>query len=217
MKRNLTFEEISDGRKYTADDYARVSCNGCAGCSECCQVTEDTILLDPYDIFTLSKGLKMTFEEMLKEFVDLRVVDGVVTPYLKKLASGSCFFLNKSSRCMIHEYRPGFCRLFPLGRIYDEDGSFKYFIQVHECPYPDKSEVLIRDWLSIDNLSDYEAFIRSWHEITKNLSIFTEESDDASAIKAVNMRLLSVFFLAPYDTTTDFYPQFQARLLTWGH
>ena len=42
MKRNLTFEEISDGKRYTSGDLAKIGCGDCNGCFECCKVTEDT-------------------------------------------------------------------------------------------------------------------------------------------------------------------------------
>lgn len=43
---------------------------------------------------------------------------------------------------------PGICRLFPLGRIYEENG-FKYFIQVHECKKQERGKVKIKKWLEL--------------------------------------------------------------------
>lgn len=211
MKRNVTFEEISDGRKYKKDDLVKVSCNDCVGCSECCRVTDDTILLDPYDIYELSKGLKKNFQEMIGSVLDFTVIDGVITPYLMKQKSTSaCGFLSEAGRCTIHDFRPGFCRLFPLGRIYDEDGDFSYFIQVHECPYENKAKVKVKNWLGISNLTAYENFIKSWHMITKNLSSFAEENPEAA--KSVNMRYLNTFFVPAFDFERDFYSQFEERI-----
>ena len=42
----------------------------------------------------------------------------------------ACYFLNEEGRCSIHSFRPGICRLFPLGRFYEEEG-FRYFLQIH--------------------------------------------------------------------------------------
>ena len=212
MKRNLDFNEISDGKLYTSGDLAKVSCGGCVNCSECCEVTEDTILLDPYDIYELSRGLSQIFEKLMEDAVGLTVIDGVITPYLKKHeALKACVFLSSDKRCLIHDFRPGFCRLFPLGRIYDEEGNFKYFIQVHECPYPSKSKVKIEKWLGIKKLSQYEQFIREWHEISKNLSDCTLEDPASPLAKKANMKLLNTFFVRPYDTEKDFYSQFAER------
>lgn len=214
MKRNLTFEEISDGKLYSRDDLVKVSCNDCKGCSECCKVTDDTILLDPYDIYNLSKALSKSFSELMGSVIDLTVIDGVITPYLCKLpGTHACSLLSEAGRCTIHDYRPGFCRLFPLGRIYDEDGDFKYFIQVHECPYPNKTKVKVKQWLSIDSLPKYEEYIKTWHSITKNLSECSLENE--ALAKSVNMKMLNTFFVPPFDTNKDFYEQFSLRNLSY--
>ena len=216
MKRNVTFEEISDNKKYTHDDLAKISCNGCLNCHECCDFTDDTIHLDPYDIFFLSKNLNLSFEEMLGKYIDLTVIDSVVTPYLKKdEASKACVFLNSEGRCNIHAFRPGFCRMFPLGRIYEDDGdSFKYFIQGHECPYPNKAKVKIKQWLGINNISKYEEYVLSWHNILKNITECAIDNPDL--LNAVNTKLLSLFFVTPYSYEEDFYDQFKERLNTWS-
>lgn len=216
MKRNVSFNEISDGKKYKSDDLVKVSCNGCKGCSECCRFTDDTIFLDPYDIYSLSKGLNKSFQDMLGSIIDLTVSDGVITPYLKKdEATHCCCLLTSDGLCSIHDFRPGFCRLFPLGRIYDEDGNFDYFIQVHECPYPGKTKVKVKKWLGIENLSKYEDFIKTWHEITGNVSACNDDESSIDLAKAANMKLLNVFFIAPYDTESDFYSQFSGRLYSY--
>jgi len=206
MKRNLNFEEISDGNKYTKEDLVKVSCNGCVGCSECCEVTDDTIFLDPYDVYMLSKGLSKTFEVLINTYIDFTVSDGVITPYLKKNEkTKACMFLSDQKDCSIHGFRPGFCRLFPLGRIYDDNGDFSYFIQIHECPYPNKTKVKVKKWLGIENLSKYEEYIRTWHSVTAMLSQLNGDKEE-------NMKLLNIFFVTPYDTDSDFYSQFEKRL-----
>lgn len=208
MKRNLDFNEISDGKRYGSDDLARVSCNECEGCSECCKVTEDTIHLDPYDVCALTNGLGKDFAVLLNEgIIALTVIDGVITPYLNKDAAGSCVFLSQEGRCNIHSFRPGFCRLFPLGRIYNEDNTFDYFIQVHECPYPSKSKVKISKWIGINGLKDYEKFISKYHEVTKKIVKIAETGTEEELAKA-NTNLLRILFLNPYSPDsffTDFY------------
>ena len=214
MKRNLTFEEISDGKRYSSGDLAKIGCGDCNGCSECCRVTEDTIFLDPYDIYSLSAGLSETFATMLDKSIGLTVADGIVTPFLtKKESDGACGFLNAEGRCGIHSFRPGFCRLFPLGRIYNDDGSFDYFIQVHECPYPNKTKVKIKSWLGIPSLGRYEEFVRTWHEIVKNISECMV--DNPTLAREANVRMLKIFFETPYDMTEDFYTQFHERVLEY--
>ena len=124
MLRNIDLNEISDGNLYTSNDLVRADCGGCRGCSDCCQGMGDSIILDPYDMDQLYRGTGLKPEELLLRAADLSVVDGIILPHLKMTGERDCCpFLSGEGRCRIHAFRPGFCRLFPLGRLY-EDGSF---------------------------------------------------------------------------------------------
>ena len=126
---------------------------------------------------------------------ELQIVDSVILPNLK-MASGNteaCSFLNPEGRCSIHAFRPGICRLFPLGRFY-ENGSFKYFLQVHECPKPNKTKVKIKKWLDTPNLKTYEKYIADWHFFLKGLQeyVMNLTSDSSSNSSAVSMPFTAV-------------------------
>ena len=131
MERNIDMKEVSDGRLYTSNDLVKADCGGCEGCSACCQGMGESIVLDPLDIHRLCCGLHTDFNGLMVDKIELQIVDSVILPNLK-MASGNteaCSFLNPEGRCSIHAFRPGICRLFPLGRFY-ENGSFKYFLQI---------------------------------------------------------------------------------------
>ena len=81
MNRNL--EEISDGKRYGLNDMVRAACNDCAGCSSCCEDMGESIILDPLDIYELTKNMNTTFENLLKEQIELHVADGMILPNLK--------------------------------------------------------------------------------------------------------------------------------------
>ena len=131
MKRNVTLEEISDGNLYEANDMVKADCQDCKGCSDCCQGMGDTVILDPLDVHRLCAGLKKSPEELLGSVLELGITDGNILPHLAMRGEQECcVFLNTEGRCSIHDIRPGFCRLFPLGRYYTEDG-FKYILQIH--------------------------------------------------------------------------------------
>lgn len=215
MKREVDINEISDGRRYRSGDMVKVGCSECSGCSECCRQVDDTIILDPYDIYQLERGLNMTFDLLMSEddpVIELGHADGLLLPHLKlSKASGECTFLSSEGRCSIHSFRPGFCRLYPLGRIY-EDGGFSYFIQIHECPYPNKTKVKIKKWLGIDNLLSYEAFILKWHDILDTARSELSEINDQSECSRYIVAFLKRFYQIPYDTEADFYGQFEERV-----
>ena len=126
MKRNVDIKEISDGRLYSSGDMVKADCHDCKGCSDCCRGMGSSIILDPMDIWRFHRGIKKHFSALLEEnYIELGVVDGIILPNLKMDAGrDACPFLDNAGRCSVHRHRPGLCRLFPLGRYYEESGVF---------------------------------------------------------------------------------------------
>ena len=212
MKRNVTLEEISDGNLYEANDMVKADCQDCKGCSDCCQGMGDTVILDPLDVHRLCAGLKKLPEELLGSVLELGVTDGNILPHLAmKGTEERCVFLNTEGRCSIHDIRPGFCRLFPLGRYYTEDG-FKYILQIHECKKKNRSKIKVKKWLDTPDLKQYEKFVLDWHNFLLDVQEVFYETEDETLIKNLNMYVLSRFYYTPYKEEEDFYPQFYVRL-----
>lgn len=212
MKRNVTLEEISDGNLYEANDMVKADCQDCKGCSDCCQGMGDTVILDPLDVHRLCAGLKKSPEELLGSVVELGITDGNILPHLAMRGEQErCVFLNTEGRCSIHDIRPGFCRLFPLGRYYTEDG-FKYILQIHECKKKNRSKIKVKKWLDTPDLKQYEKFVLDWHNFLLDVQEVFYETEDETLIKNLNMYVLSRFYYTPYKEDEDFYPQFYVRL-----
>lgn len=222
MKRNIDINEITDGQHYNRDSLVKISCNDCKGCEKCCHDMGDSIILDPYDIYNMTMATGKTFEQLLNKEIALSVVDGIIFPHINMVtdnieapvAEGDnlyCSFLI-NGRCTIHNYRPGFCRLFPLGRLYNEDGSFDYINQIYECDYPIKSKIKVKKWLGIMDIGQYEKYVVSWHELIKNLQERMGSNDEL--LKKYNMALLNLFFVTAYEKD-DFYKQYYARKQTF--
>lgn len=221
MLREIDLAEVSDGRLYSSNDMAKTDCKGCVNCSDCCHGMGASIVLDPLDTFRISEGLHVSFEQLLSDSLELGVVDGLILPHLKMTGpKEACAFLTGDGRCSIHALRPGICRIFPLGRFYEKN-SFQYFLQVHECPKTDKSKIKIKKWIDTPNLKTYETFISDWHYYLKHLQDYilnqssagsdSSEKDNGIA-KSLSMHVLKQFYLTPYQSENDFYPQFYERL-----
>ncbi len=208
MERYVKMEEISDGKRYHSNEMAKLGCNDCEGCSECCHNVGESIILDPWDIYMLETNLSCGFEELLGKYLELKVYQGIILPHLLLDGKEGCHFLNKEGRCQIHSFRPGFCRLFPLGRIY-ENNSFSYFLQTKECKKERRTKVKISKWLGIPKLVSYEKYICQWHYLLKEIQERTGQMDE-QALKKWNMYLLQSFFVVPYEAG-DFYEQFEKR------
>lgn len=211
MKREVSLEEISDGRLYTSNDMVKADCTGCAGCSACCHGMGKSIVLDPLDIYRLTVGLAMSFEALMQQYIELNVVDGVILPNLKMAEPGeACGFLTEKGRCGIHPHRPGICRLFPLGRYY-EGGAFRYFLQVHECKKENRTKVKVKKWIDTPNVKQYEQFVNDWHNFLLKMQERAADSEEQTA-KQISLFILNQFYIKPYDGLRDFYSQYEERM-----
>ncbi len=212
MLREINLSEVSDGKLYESNDMAKTDCQGCAGCSDCCRGMGNSVILDPFDVFRLSLHFSKNFEELLADFLELNVADGIILPNLRMTGPDeSCIFLDQDGRCTVHGARPGLCRLFPLGRYY-ENGSFRYFLQVHECPKQNKTKIKIKKWLDTENLRQYEKFVTDWHYYLRERQETAMQAEDAATVKILSMDILRRFYLPPYEKNADFYTQFYARM-----
>lgn len=212
MKRNVDLAEISDGKLYSVNDMAKLGCQECAGCSACCRGMGNSIILDPYDVYRIGKKLQKSFEELLTAHFELNVVDGIILPNLKLTGlNEACTFLNFEGRCSIHDSRPGICRLFPLGRFY-ENGDYKYFLQVNECQKQNRTKVKIEKWIDTPQYVKYKKFVLTWHYFLNDVEEQIKLSEDETFSKQCCMLILQAFYFKPYDFSRDFYGQFEERL-----
>lgn len=212
MKRQVSIEEIWDGRFYGPNDMVKAGCDDCKGCSDCCKGMGGSIILDPLDVHRLKQGLKTSFEGLLNGRMELNVVDGVILPNLCQAGSEeACTFLNGEGRCSIHSFRPGVCRLFPLGRYY-EDGGFRYFLQAHECKKEPKTKVKVKKWVDTPELKRYEEFVNDWHYFLESLEKLAASLEQEALLKKINLYVLNSFYVQDFDGERDFYEEFYERL-----
>lgn len=232
-------------RLYDAGDMVRIGCNDCKGCSYCCQEMGESVVLTPFDIYELTLHLEMSFDELMEDKIELYMTDGMAMPNLKMSekretygfpeAYGfpetcgfqeACGFLTADGRCGIHDFRPGLCRLFPLGRNYEvrevetTDGlrevkGFRYFIVKDSCPKLPGTKVKIEKWLGIPNLKKNEAFITTWHYFCRDFQEKMQEmlaAGEDEKVKKSNLSMLELFYRKPYERGRDFYEQFGERM-----
>lgn len=212
MEHKVDLNEISDGKLYTKNDLVKLGCDGCHGQASCCRFAEDTITLDPYDMYQLSTGEGLSFELLYsRELIALAPVQGLLLPHLNfSKETDSCPFLEPDGLCRIHGNRPGLCRLFPLAR-YFEDDKLHYILQIHECPNPVTPKVKIKNWLGIPNLEQYETFLTEWHTLVAETQKKITAATDNQTINTVTTVFLKLFYLTPYGKNEDFYSQFNQR------
>ena len=208
MKREGDLASLTDGKLYRSSDMARLGCGDCEGCSACCKGMGTSVVLDPYDVWRLEKGLGIPFAQMIGRKVTLSVIDGLILPSINMEGeTGVCPFLNAEGRCSIHAYRPGICRLFPLGRYYHE-GGFSYVLMSGECKKENRSKVKIEKWLGEQDLKSYEQFVLLWKNILEQTRQLMQEAP-LEEQKQRSMQLLQTYYLVPYGES--FFAEFSMR------
>ena len=214
MRRDVSLEEISDGKLYGLNDMVKADCQDCVGCWDCCLGLGDTVVLEPLDVHRLCVNLVKSPEELFAGELSLGVMDGNILPYLTMTGKEErCVFLDGQGRCRIHSFRPGICRLFPLGRYYDENTrTHQYFLQVHECRKTNRSKIKVKKWIDVSNVKQYEAFVDDWHYFLRDVQEILYHTEDTEKIRSLNLYVLRRFYQSPYDPAEDFYQQFYERL-----
>ncbi len=196
---------------FSGNDMAKLGCGECDGCSDCCRGMGQSIVLDPYDIYQLQKVTKQNFAQLMQEFIELHVLDGLILPSIKMQDdTDACGFLDENGRCSIHADRPGLCRLFPLGRNYNEKG-LRYFLLEDACRKQNRTKIKIKKWLEVNALPQYEKFLIEWHDFRKQMQEKMIDSQSDAYAQNVNVKMLEIFYQKPYDTDENFYLQFEKR------
>ena len=159
--------------------------------------------------------LGKTFEQLTMNELELNVVDGIIMPNLKMQKSdGRCAFLREDNLCNIHTIRPGICRMFPLGRYWEDETHFKYIVQKGECNKDNLSKIKLKKWLGIEGLAEYDSYIVRWHEYVKKLQAALPGLSEDN-VKILNTFNLRVFYMTTYAGCVDdkaFYAEFDRRL-----
>ncbi|SDM89997.1 YkgJ family cysteine cluster protein [Lachnospira pectinoschiza] len=229
MIREVSLDEISDGKLYTDNDLVKAETSGCSGCTAmCCKDMDNNIVLDPRDIFEIIRASKEAEEQeageslkfsdfdslLASEYIQLNLVDGIILPNINmKNESRACSFLNDSDRCTIHSYRPGICRMFPLGRYWESSDKFYYILQKNQCYKDGLAKVKVKNWLGIEDLEEYSSFSSNWHkylcDVRAEMANLSEENR-----QIFNLYNLKTFYKTSYraKNLTGFYREFSMRL-----
>ena len=89
----------------------------CQACSRCCR--NKGIRVNPYEVARLAEVLATTTTEVLARWT----TEG--GSLLSARDDGTCVFLGQGG-CTVHAGRPLVCRLYPLGRSRDADGTERF-------------------------------------------------------------------------------------------
>ena len=210
MRRYVDLKDISDGKLYGLTDMVKADCHGCKGCHACCTGMGDSIVLNPLDMWRLTRALGCPFQQLLAlGKIELHIVDGCILPNLAMTGTEEhCSFLDADGRCSVHSARPDICRLFPLGRVYEGE-DFHYFLQSGECPYPSKTKVKVSKWIDTPLYESNRQFLLQWHKLLKQVEAKQPGLSEEER-KTLCMTLLGTFYNWNCSDEQAFYEQFRA-------
>ncbi len=195
---------------YKEHDRVNLACDGCLGKPSCCIDMGTSVVLNPYDMYQLSQSQEKSFHQLQGDLLSIAFVDGFVVPCMKMdELSKRCIALNEKGRCKIHADRPGICRLFPLGRKYEEK-SIRYFMLENVCPCKAQESRKIKQWLEIANYPQQEQFLLTWHKFKKEVAHILANKEEAY-IGQAQTYIMQFFFVKPYHKGT-FFEEFYQRI-----
>lgn len=186
----------------------------CQRCGDCCRTRFTApIILTGYDMYKLAGALGM---RSTMDLLETRIVSVSQIAYslpicvLSVTPEGACCLLDGSD-CAVQDAKPAVCALYPLGRIYDEEGCFTY-VQPHSncCTGSAKGRTMAAvQWL--EGLKEDEPFHaaceQAYAEVAK---AFLEITHQSYLEKAFYRTVWALF--GGFNPKKDFLPQLEENL-----
>jgi len=118
----------ADATVLAETDLLQLTC-GAAGCSSTCCKATAPIVLNSYEIARICKATALPYEDLL-DVLDTDRAKGF--PLVMLPRDPVCHFWTATG-CRIYEARPLACRLFPLGRVFENNRSHIVLPEVNRC------------------------------------------------------------------------------------
>lgn len=192
----------------------------CTQCGKCCINRED-ILLSPLDLFRIAKELKLSMEEVLKQYCECYIGAESRFPIVRLKPKGSirrCPFL-KNRNCLIQNAKPAVCAIFPIGRgiRFDKESKYdspkpaiEYFYTNPGCGDDARTQTL-QEWFDQFHIPLEDEFFIAWTTFRKKmvgLLMEAEKTFGETAMPQLWNPMFGILYLC-YHTEKEFYPQFQ--------
>ena len=190
----------------------------CQRCAECCRHVEDSLMLEPLDIYRLAKDLCEHGEsyddtsEMLNKYAHSTVIDAGF-PIFQLNTVGeerACVFL-KDGRCSVYEARPQVCRMYPFGVAPGTRGKdFNYYLCTEREHHFGAGMVKVKDWLSENFKREAREFYKTEHRMLPEFGRAVKGIGEDGVIR--NMFQILYYLYFGYDLTEPFLPQYENRM-----
>lgn len=196
-------------------------CFHCTQCGACCYHHFD-ILLSPYDLFHLANGLHIPPEEIIHKYCDIYIGSTSSLPILQLKPIGkeeACPFI-QNHLCIVHDFKPTVCALYPLGRVAgwkeeNKDDGIP-FIAYYKLPVrcgTKEEKFTLKEWLENNHLIESNQWFVPWQQ-----TILLLFKDMMGLKKKLPQKYLTIVqecvfqqLYLRYDLTKDFMGQFKEK------
>lgn len=188
----------------------------CQRCGKCCRGIQDSLMLEPIDVFHLARFLHETDnsiscpDDFLEKYAHASAIEGNYPVYLINTVGddASCVFLDNENHCTVYGGRPLVCRMFPFGVAPGIKGSdFRFYICEDHSHHFGTGQVIAKNWISDNFSKEARAFIRMetalLADIGKPLARLSAEAYGEKAF------LLLYYLYSKYDLDKPFIAQYE--------
>ena len=176
------------------DDYVfQFGCSPGVPCfTQCCQ--DVTIVLTPYDVLRLKKGLGISSEEFLDRYTVIISKGNLLIPMvvlkMNEENDKKCPFVTEKG-CSVYAHRPWPCRMFPLDM--NDDGTFSLIADSARClGLKEDEKTPISEWLVEQGVPMYDEMNGLFAKVTAPLQAEELDIDNPQIYKMVFMALYNL-------------------------
>lgn len=194
----------------------------CTQCGKCCIHRED-ILLNPKDVFNMSRELAISPEKLFEKYCEAYVGEDSRIPIVRIRPKGSvkrCPLL-KDRKCLVHQSKPSVCAMFPIGRflqVGDVEGNIRD-VTVEDIQYiftrPDCGDgtetYTVREWLEHFGIPIVDDFFIKWQKVIIEISMVFRKMEKEFRPHVMELAWTAAFagLYLHYDMGKEFMPQFE--------
>lgn len=186
----------------------------CQLCGACCRQVENSLMLEPMDIYHLGRFLRKRgepiegLEDVLTEYAHADLLMDCLPIFLLNTVGQdhACVFL-KDGRCDVYEVRPRICRLYPFSVAPGDRGKdFLYCLCTERPHHFTGGLVSVKDWFYQNFSKDARQFIKADYDA---LPVLGKAVREMGAARFKSMLFQFLFYrYYNYDLDQPFLPQF---------
>ncbi|HLC91105.1 MAG TPA: YkgJ family cysteine cluster protein [Candidatus Nanoarchaeia archaeon] len=132
----------------------------CTKCGKCCDST--MIGLYPFDIKLICDNLHLSTEEFHQKYSLFTIDETHIVRCLLHNRFG-CKFKDKENLCTIYKFRPIRCRLFPVGRFYNDE-KIHYLLSNFPSPgFESNKKQSFAEWAEEQGVTPFNQLTEDWN------------------------------------------------------